>query len=328
MTTVLIVDTPEAANPDQEIEATILGTNVDIVRYVYEGDTNELIATCREADVILTAYVPFTRTVIEALTRCRLISVSATGYSSVDVQAATDKGISVSAIEDYCTAEVADHTMLLMLALERRLFDYHSQVQLEHRWEWDSMSGLRPMNDLTLGLIGFGSIGRAVAQRALGFGMRVIAYDPWADVARAAELGVQLFELDETLAHSDIISLHCALTADNQKIINRDAFGKMRNRPILINTARGGLVDEAALLEALDTGQIAAAGLDVLAKESPKLGASPLVGRPNVILTPHVAFYSDRSIRENRRLSASNIRYFLDSNHDQVRKYVHRAESE
>jgi phosphoglycerate dehydrogenase-like enzyme len=328
MTTVLFADTPEAANPDHDIEASILGPNVDIVRYVYEGDADKLIAACRDVDVILTAYVPLTRTVIEALPSCRLISVSATGYSAVNIEAAADRGISVCAIDDYCAGEVADHTLLLMLALARRLPDYHSQVQLEHRWEWDSMSGLRRMSDLTLGLIGFGAIGQAVARRAQGFDMSVIANDPWAVTASASELGVQLCELEEIFTRSDIISLHCPLTSENENFVNRDAFRRMRNTPILINTARGGLVDEAALIEALDTGQVAAAGLDVLSEESPNIEVSPFIDRPNVILTPHVAFYSDWSILENRRLSASNIRHFLDGEHDRVRKYIHQAGSE
>lgn len=325
MTTVIIAHTPEAANPDHDIEASILGANVDIDSYLYERDEKRLIAACHDADVILTAYVPLTRTVIEALPRCRLISVSATGYSAVDIDAAADRGISVSAIDDYCAGEVADHTLLLMLALARRLPDYHSQIQVEHRWEWDSVSGLRRLGDLTLGLIGFGTIGQAVAQRALGFGMNVMANDPWADATTAAKLGVQLCELEEIFTRADIISLHCALTKDNEELVDRDAFCRMRNKPILINTARGGLVDEAALVDALDAGQISGAGLDVLTDESPNIQASPLIGRSNVILTPHAAFYSDRSILENRRLSASNIRNFLDGEHDQVRKYVHQA---
>lgn len=327
MTKVLIANPPEATNQDCDIEASILGTNVNIACYVYAGDQEELIAVCRDADVVLTAYVPMTRAVIEALPRCRLISVSATGYSAVDIEAAADGGISVCAIDNYCAEEVADHTLLLILALERRLPDYHSQVQVEHRWEWDSVTGVRRLSDLTLGLIGFGSIGQAVARRALSFGMNVIASDPHVDATSVAEPGVQLCDFDELLTRSDIISLHCALTTENELLINRDAFRRMCKKPILINTARGGLVDEGALVEALDTGQIAAAGLDVLTEESPDLEASPLIGRRNVILTPHTAFYSDRSILENRRLSASNIRYFLDGKHDQVRKYVHHAEN-
>jgi D-3-phosphoglycerate dehydrogenase len=327
VTKVLIAHTPESAGTEHDIEASILGANVDIIRYVYEGDANDLITACHDADVILTAYVPLTRRILEALPRCRLISVSATGYSAVDIDAAAKRGISVCAIDDYCAGEVADHTLLLMLALGRRLLDYHAQVQNEHRWEWDSVSGLSRLGDLTLGLIGFGNIGQAVARRALGFGMSIMANDPWADAASAAELGVQLCDPEEIFARSDIISLHCALTTDNQKLLNREAFHQMRNKPILINTARGGLIDEAALVDALDTGQIAGAGLDVLTEESPDLERSPLIGRPNVILTPHAAFYSDRSILENRRLSAKNIRYFLDGEHDQVRKYVHQAGS-
>lgn len=326
MTTVLIADTPDGVGPDHRIEASILGTNVDLVHYVHDGDVNKLIAAGRDADVILTAYLPLQRAVIESLPKCRLISISATGYSAVDVEAAADRGISVCAIDDYCTEEVADHTLLLMLALVRRLPEYHSQVQAEHRWEWGSLSGLQRLGDMTLGLIGFGTIGQAVARRAQGFGMHVVAHDPWTNAAAAAGLGVPLCELGDVYARADIISLHCPLTSANEKFVGREAFTQMRNKPILVNTARGGLIDEAALVEALDNGQIAAAGLDVLTDESRSIEDSPLIGRPNVILTPHVAFYSDRSILENRRLSASNIRNFLDGRHDQVRKYIHRAE--
>ena len=325
MTTVLIACTPESVGPDHDVEAAILGADVELVQHVYEGDPGALIAAAQAADVILTAYVPFTRSVIEALPKCGLISVAATGYSAVDVEAAAEQGISVCAIDDYCAEEVADHTLLLMLALARRLPEYHAQVQAEHRWEWDSLSGLHRLGDLTLGLVGFGAIGQAVARRAQSFGMTVIAHDPWADVSSAAGWGVELCDLDDIYARADVISLHCPLTGANERFIDQDAFRQMQNRPILINTARGGLIDEAALVAALDAGSIAAAGLDVLADEPPRVADSPLRGRPNVILTPHVAFYSDRSILENRRLSAGNIRHFLDGEHDQVRKYIHQA---
>ena len=325
MTTVLVADTTQTAGLDLDAEASILGPDTNFVRHMYDGNEAGLIAACENADVILTAYVPITRSVIDALPKCRLISVAATGYSCVDIDAAVEADISVCAIDDYCSDEVADHTMLLMLALCRRLLEYHEQVQTDHLWQWDSLSGLRSLADMTLGLVGLGNIGRAVARRASGFGMTVIAHEPYADISPASGLGVMICDLNEIFERSDIISLHCGLSAENERFIDDNAFQRMAKRPILINCARGGLIDEAALADALDTGQVSGAGLDVLTEESPDLAASPLVGRHNVILTPHVAFYSDRSILENRRISASNIRHFLDGKHDAVRKYVHHA---
>lgn len=325
MTTVLVADTTQTAGLDLDAEASILGPDTNFVRHMYDGNEAGLIAACENADVILTAYVPITRSVIDALPKCRLISVAATGYSCVDIDAAVEADISVCAIDDYCSDEVADHTMLLMLALCRRLLEYHEQVQTDHLWQWDSLSGLRSLADMTLGLVGLGNIGQAVARRASGFGMTVIAHEPYADISSASGLGVRICDLNEIFERSDIISLHCGLSAENERFIDDNAFQRMAKRPILINCARGGLIDEAALADALDTGQVSGAGLDVLTEESPDLAASPLVGRHNVILTPHVAFYSDRSILENRRISASNIRHFLDGKHDAVRKYVHHA---
>ena len=284
-----------------------------------------MFSACRDADIILTDYAPLTRRVIEQLQRCRLISVAATGYNCVDIEAAAEAGISVCAIDEYCTDEVADHTLLLMLALCRRLSEYHDQVQNEHCWQFDTLAGLSRMRDMTLGIIGFGKIGQAVARRARGFGIVILACDPYPDDVAASALAVQFCELADLFADADIISLNCGLSADNKHLIDAKAIQQMRRSPILINCARGALVDEAALVNALDTGQISAAGLDVLAEESPDLRASKLSGRSNVILTPHVAFYSDASILENREISTSNIRNFLDGRHENIRRYIHRA---
>lgn len=322
MTRLVVAEMSENAERDFDVEASILGPGIDIQRFAYSGDTHALVAACRNADVILTDYVPLGESVIAELRRCRLISVSATGYNCVDIEAAKAQNISVCALDAYCTDEVADHTMLLMLALCRRLIEYDKLVQSQYSWQFDSLSGLRRLRGMTLGIIGFGTIGRAVAKRARSFGMSAIAYDPYAD---AGALGVRFRELPELLAESDVISLHCNLSEQNRHLIDANAFGQMQRRPILINCARGGLVAQNALVAALDAGQISAAGLDVLGDESPDLRRSGLTGRGNVILTPHVAFYSDESILENRRLSASNIRHFLDGEHASVRKYIHHA---
>ena len=322
MTRVLVAEIPENAGRDLAVERAILGAGIELVQYACSGDEDSLIKACRDADVVSTDYSPLTSKVIRGLTRCRLISVAATGYDNVDLDAARQAGIRVCAIDEYCTDEVADHVMLLMLALCRRLPEYHEQVQQELRWQFDAFAGLARMRELTLGIVGFGRIGQAVARRARGFGMQLIAFDPCPNREIAAELGVRLCELETLFAEANVISLNCGLSDGNRNLLDATAFRQMKNKPFVINCARGALVDEAALLDALDSGQVSGAGLDVLAEESPDLQSSPLRGRNNVILTPHVAFYSDASILENRRVSASNIRHFLDGEHDRVRRYV------
>ena len=322
MIRVVVAETLEYADRDFEVERSILGPDVELIRYSCDGNEKHLAAACRDADVVLTDFSPLTRAVIRQLAQCQLISVAATGYSTVDLAAATEANIRVSAIEEYCTDEVADHAILLMLALSRRLLEYHGQVQNESLWQFDSLSGLARMRDLTLGIVGFGKIGQAVARRARGFGMTVIAYDPYPDNDAAVALDVRFLDFPELLATADIISLNCGLSADSEHLIDSNAFAQMQRSPIVVNCARGALIDESALAEALDSGQISAAGLDVLSEESPDLHTSGLTGRSNVILTPHVAFYSDASILENRRVSASNIRHFLDGKHKKVRRYV------
>ncbi len=325
MTRVVVADAPENAGRDLSVEQSILGPDIELVRRSWGSNEELLISACRDADVVLTDYAPLTRMVIEQLQWCQLISVAATGYNSVDLEAAADANISVCAIEEYCTEEVADHVILLMLALCRRLVEYHDQVQRENLWQFDSLTGLARMRDMTLGIVGFGKIGQAVARRARGFGTTIVAYDPYPDEDAATDLGVRFCDLPALLAEADIISLSCGLSTDNQHVIDASAFQRMSKNPILINCARGGLVDEGALVNALDTGQISGAALDVLNDESADLRTSKLTGRKNVIITPHVAFYSDASILENRRVSASNIRNFLDGEHAKVRKYIHRA---
>ncbi len=322
MTRVVVAEIPENAGRELSVERSILGPDIELVHYACDGNEDRLTAACLDADAVLTDYSPFSRTVIEQLPRCRLISVAATGYDKVDLKAAADAGIRVCAIDEYCTDEVADHAMLLMLALCRRLPEYHEQVQKDKRWQFDSLSGLARMRDLALGIVGFGKIGQALARRAGGFGLKLMAYDPFPNEEKAADLGVRLCGLDQLFSEANIISLNCGLSANNKHLLDASAFRKMNQKPFVINCARGALIDEAALVEALDNGNISGAGLDVLGEESPDLRTSKLTGRGNVILTPHVAFYSDASILENRRISTGNIRLFLDGKHENVRRYV------
>ena len=322
---IVVAEMPEAEGRDLSIERRHMPAGARVEAFTFRGDRDALLAACRGADAILTDYVPFDRAVLARLEGCRLISVTATGWDCVDVAAATERGIRVAAVGEYCTEEVADHTLALLLALNRRLLAYHRQVQDGHSWRWNEVQGLKRLAGQALGLVGFGRIGQAVGRRALGFGMKVLACDPRVDAATVRRFGAEPASLDELLARADIISLHSNLDAGSRGLLDRPAFQKMKRKPLLINVARGALVVEADLVDALDRGLIAGAALDVLAEDSPDLGHHPLVGRADVLLTPHVAFYSESALEDLRRISASNIREFLEGRPGQVFRLVESA---
>ncbi|MDH4072560.1 MAG: C-terminal binding protein [Gammaproteobacteria bacterium] len=324
MNRVVIADIAPQSVRDLDVERLILGPQVDVRHFNGAANESVLVSACRDADVVITDLAPMTRDVIGELRKCRLISVAGTGYSSIDLQAAQDAKISVCAIPEYCTDEVADHVMLMILALSRRLLNYHEQIQIHRSWQFETHRGVAVLRDLRLGVIGFGKIGAAVASRARGFGMSVLAHDRDPAKSESQFPDVRFCDLATLLRESDVISLNCSMSADNVNLIDAAAFARMQRRPIFINCARGEMVDEAALVKALDTGQIAGAGLDVLRGEVPDLDALTLAGRDNVILTPHVAFYSTTSLLESRKISARNARNFLDGRHELVERYVFR----
>jgi D-3-phosphoglycerate dehydrogenase len=319
---IVFAEMPEAEGRDLSIERHELGPRARVETYTHRGDPDALAAACRGAAAILTDYVPFDRALLGRLEGCRIISVAATGWDCVDAAAAADRGIAVAAVGEYCTDEVADHTLALLLALERRLRDYDRQVQVEHSWRWNDVQGIERLAGRTLGLVGFGRIGQAVCRRALGFGLAVIACDPRVDPATIRRHGAEPAGFEEVLTRSDILSLHSNLDAGSRGLLDGAAFAKMRRRPALINVARGGLVVEADLVAALDAGQVRGAALDVLAEDSPDLGHHPLTGRRDVLLTPHVAFYSESALKDLRRISAANIRAFLDGRPGDVFRLV------
>lgn len=317
---------PEAAGRDLSIERKHLPAGARVEHFIYTGDRDALITACRDADAIVTDYVPFNRAVLQGLSHCRIISVAATGWDCVDVRAAADKGIRVSSVGEYCTDEVADHSLALLLALNRKLFAYHHQVQVDHDWRWNAVHGVQRLAGQTLGLVGFGRIGQAVCRRALGFGLSVLACDPRVDAEKVKRHGAELADLEVLLARSEIISLHCNLNGTNRGLLNRAAFARMRRQPLLLNVARGGLIDESDLVEALDQGLVSGAALDVLAQDSPDLSRHPLAGRRDVLLTPHVAFYSESAMADLRRISAQNVRAFLEGRPDEVFRLVSPSE--
>jgi D-3-phosphoglycerate dehydrogenase len=265
------------------------------------SNPDELVALARDADaLVVSSREAVPRVAIEELDKCQVIVRMSVGIDHVDLDAATDHGIVVSHCPDYCTGEVADHAMALILALNRRIVeaneDLHKGAWVDRAYHTQQIlrGPMPPLRELTLGIIGLGRIGQSVARRAAPFGLRLIAADPYVDPATAATLGVELVSLDELAGQADIITLHCPLTPETHGLIDSAFFDKVKPTCVLVNTARGPIVNMDDVAAALSDGRLAAAGLDVVDPE-PLPASSPLYSLPNVILTPHDAYYSERS---------------------------------
>lgn len=286
--------------------------------YAYHDDVEELIAHLQGVQGVITAFVPFTQEVLSRAAQLRCISVTATGYGNIDVEAARRLGIAVCHVREYCTQEVADHTLMLMLSLARQVKPYIHAADEEKRWGKRVAGSLWKMQGRTLAIYGFGRIGQAVAKRAKAFGMRVLVVSPRTPAAVLEQHGCQAASDEQVWQQADVISNHMPHTPQTEGYFCASRFGQAKKRPIFINTGRGACVDEAALVSALDQGVIGAAGLDVLSSEAPDLTRSPLVGRDNVIITPHVAFRSEESLRMLMDISRKNLLYYFTGEHERI----------
>ena len=247
-----------------------------------------------DAAAVVVIARPVDRQLIEAMERCRLILTLSVGYDCVDVSAATERGIPVCNTPAYCTDEVANHAMTLILAVSRKLHLILPKTR-EGLWDYKFARPILNFRDKCLGILGLGRIGRAIVPKAKGFGMRVAAYDPYLDDDLFALLGVKrCYELSDLLREVDYLTIHAPLTAETHHLIDGPALRCMKPQAVLVNTARGPIVDEAALCEALRQGAIAGAGIDVLESEPPP-ASNPLLGLENALVTPHIAWYSEES---------------------------------
>lgn len=277
--------------------ATLATHGIGVVELSYRVSEEELVSACRNADAVLVYSPRFTRAVIRQLTRCRILARCGTGYDNIDVAAAWEAGIAVSYVPDYGTDTVADHTLALLLDCCRKVTEMSVRVR---QGDWPSYPDLRPLRQLrslTVGLIGYGRIARAVHRRLLGFGCRVLAYDPYLTAARFEDMAITLTDLPTLLREADVVSLHVPLTEATRHFVDAALLSRMKHGAILVNTSRGALIDEAALAAAIRAGRIAAAGLDVLAHE-PLSPASPLWALEHVIITPHAAAFSEEALTE------------------------------
>lgn len=291
-----------------EIEREILEPLGFRVVLGHASSESEVLEISAGAAGLLTQYAPVTRTVLEARPELRAVVRYGVGVDCIDTVAAQELGVSVSGVNDYCTDEVADHAMALLLSAIRSICVSDRQIK---SGGWPIPTDLPLIETLkgkTLGLIGFGRIAQALAERAQAFGCDVIAYDPFVDASLMGDKGVAAGTFEETLGAS-IVSLHLPANDQTKRIIDGSALRKMRRGAILVNVSRGALVDESSLEEALDTGHIGYGCLDVFEDEGP--ARSSLARHARVVATPHSGYYSPRALQELRRRATLNLAALL-----------------
>lgn len=294
---------------DLSVERSVFeGMPVDLT---LSGTTSEDVLTDGKdaAAIIIDATVPVPAEVIADLEDLEIIARSGIGFDNVDVEAARERDIRVTNVPDYCLEEVSTHALSLILSLARKLPIYDRRTG-EGVWDWSDGVPIERLAERTLGVVGYGNIGSKAAEKARPFFDRVLAFDPYVDddVMRADEVEPVAFA--DLLSRSDVVSLHPPLTDETKGMIDASAFEQMGEGAILVNTSRGGVVDQKALADALDAGTIAAAGLDVLETEPPE--DDRLLGRDNVIVTPHAAWYSEQSMNDLRQSAAREVRRLFE----------------
>jgi D-3-phosphoglycerate dehydrogenase len=265
-----------------------------VVRVRDEEKDDELIREVADASAIVVIARSIHAGVIDAAQACRLILTLSVGYDCVDVRRATERGIPVSNTPAYCTDEVANHAMTLILSVARKIPTIIPETS-KGTWEYAYTKPIFNFDGKTLGIIGLGKIGRTIVPKARGFGMRIAAYDPYVDDDIFRMLGVdRRYELADLLAEADYVTIHAPLTPETRRMIDTDALSLMKKEAVLVNTSRGNIIDEEALAGALRGGRLGGAGIDVLSKEPPD-PSHPLLNAPNTIVTPHIAWYSEES---------------------------------
>lgn len=308
MPTVLIADPYDVLQPYDDERRVAAAAGADLV---ISGESPPRID---DAEVILSSALPVTAEMMPALTRCQMLVRYGIGVDTIDIEAATAHGIVVAHAPTFCVAEVADHSAALILGFARRIPWLNEQVRAG---SWDAAGyglwGVRRMSALTLGMIGMGKIGREVVRRMIPFGVRILGHDPHLSAATIQSLGASPASLDAVLREADVVSLHVPLMASTRHLIDEAALSLMKPTAALVNTCRGPVVDEAALIRALREGRVYGAALDVMEKEPPDADNPLLAMDPRrVILTPHFAGSSEDSIVQLHREAAAAVEAVLD----------------
>jgi D-3-phosphoglycerate dehydrogenase len=271
-----------------------------------DGEEATLVEMARDADAIMTCFAQVTENVVRAAEQCVVIGRFGVGVDNIAVNTATELGIAVTYVPDYCVDEVSDHVMALLHAWNRKITLFDRSVK-EHGWGSQPLTmRMMRLRGKTIGIVGFGRIGQAVATKARAFGMNILATDPWVPSETVASAGGELADLATLLQKSDFVTLHAPLTENTHNLIGRAELEMMKPEAFLINAARGPLIDEIALYNALENRVIAGAGLDVMVDNVPPPD-HPLLSLDNIIITPHVAFFSQESTLELEQRAAAEV---------------------
>jgi D-3-phosphoglycerate dehydrogenase len=292
-----------------QIEGKILVKENAVVIGAHCRTEEEVIDFASRADGIMVAYAPITQKVMNSLKHCKGIVNYGVGYDNIDVTAATQKGILVTYVPDYCIEEVATHTIALILCCARRIVQYHRLLK-QHKWGSMIAGEINRIDKKRLGLLGFGKIGRKVAGMAKGLGLTLVAYDPYVSAETMEKFNVQSVDLKTLFSESDYISIHIPLTDKTKHFVNDQEIGMMKKNAFLINTARGGIINQKALIHALLEKRVAGAALDTFEIEPPE-NQEPLLEMENVVLTPHAAWYSEEANKDLRSKAAEEMARIL-----------------
>jgi D-3-phosphoglycerate dehydrogenase / 2-oxoglutarate reductase len=290
--------------------AIVTGAGFELIAAQCKSE-DDVIAVAANADAVLTQYAEIGKRAIQSFTRCKVIARYGIGVDIVDVDAATTKNIVVTNVpNDWCMNEVADHAVALLLALVRKLPTYNRATRAGE-WHWQTGRPIQKLQEGTLGLFSFGAIAKEIARRMRGFGVRIVAYDPFVDKHEAASEGVSLVSFEELLAQSDYMMIQAPLTEETRGRFGETELRRMKRGAILVNTARGPIVKDADLYRVLKDGWLTGAGLDDLEEEPAKRvgwkANNPLFSLENVIVTPHAAYYSEQSIQIVRRFASEEV---------------------
>lgn len=296
---------------DLSIEREVLSdvATVSTVEHGLDPDPEEVEAALSEADGVLNLRQPLDAETLAAASDCRIVARYGIGVDNIDIEVATERDIAVTNVPEYCLEEVSTHAITLLLGLLRGVPTYVRSVA-DGQWDRGAVPEIHRFSTLTVGVVGFGAIGRTVTRRFGALGADVIASDPFVDAETMAEYGVERVEFESLVERSDAITIHSPLTQDTRGLFDADAFLRTKDSAVLVNVARGPIVDIEALHRALLNGQIAGAGLDVFPNEPPAED-HPLRDHERVLVTPHIAWYSEEANAERRRTAAENVRAAL-----------------
>lgn len=302
MQKVYVTDYEYVSFKEEEGEVNKIGA--ELIR-VQSRTEEEVIANCKDADGLLNQYAPISRNVIENLPNLKVVGRYGVGVNTVDMDAATEHGICVVNVPDYCMDEVSDQAFALIIACMRKVVLLNNQVK-NHGWDYKIGKPIHRLRGQKLGLLGFGRIPQALAEKAKPFGFDLLVYDPFVKKDIVKEFGGKLLTLNEILQEADVISVHVPLMKSTEHMIGTKEFSMMKKTAIIVNTSRGAIIDEAAMIKALQNKQIGGAGLDVLETE-PIDKNNLLLSMDNVIITPHISWYSEESEVELKQKAARGV---------------------